>query len=119
MGDTDRHIIVWSLGYAKTRDPSYLTTSPEYQALNARNLDIDLRTATLMRRYLSEQERHKEAVANLARRLEHENESRWVFGAVAAAALFLLGVAVYVLRRPKTPPAPDPEPTSQVIHLKP
>lgn len=119
MAETDRHIVVWSLGYAKTKDPSYLTSSPEYKALNARNGDISSRTDGLLRRYKSEQERHQEAVDDLARRLEHEKESRWLFAVLAAAALFFLGVAVYVLRRPKAPPAPKTEPTSQVIHLKP
>lgn len=119
MGETDRYIIVWSLGYAKTKDPTYLTPSPEYQALNDRNKDMDIRTAGLMHRYKSEQERHKEAVAELARRLEQEKEARWVFAAAAATALFLLAVAAYVLKRPKTPPAPQTEPSSQVIDLRP
>ncbi|TPW20166.1 MAG: hypothetical protein FD126_1957 [Elusimicrobia bacterium] len=119
MGKTDRYIVVWSLGYAKTRDPSFLTASPEYKDLNARNGTIDLRTAGLMRRYLSEKERHKEAAAELARRLEQEEESRWILASVAAAALFFLAVAAYVLRRPKAKPAPETEPTPRVIHLKP
>lgn len=119
LGETDRHIIVWSIGYTKTKDPSYLTSSPVYEAINARNKDMDVRTDGLMRRYKSEQERHKEAVAELARNLEHEKEARWIYAGLAAAALFLLGVAVYVLRRPKTPPAPVTEPTSQIINLKP
>lgn len=119
MGETDRHLIVWSLGYAKTKDPSYLRSSPEYQALNARNKDIDIRTDGLMRRYKSEQERHKEAVVDLASRLEHEAEARWLYAAVAAGGLFLAAVAAYVLMQPKAPSAPKTEPTSQVIHLRP
>lgn len=115
MGETDRFIVTWSLAYAKTKDRTYLESSPEYHVINARNKDMDTRTETLVLRLKEERQRREEAVALRIRERENEMEARLLYAATGIALAVLAGVAAYVIWRPK--PGPPPPPAAEVIKL--
>lgn len=115
MGETDRHIVLWSLAYLKERERAYLESSPEYKAINARNKAIDIRMETLFTRLVRERQRRDEAAALRARQRENEKEARLLYAALGAAAAALAGVAAYVLSRPR--PAPPSPPPAEIIKL--
>lgn len=111
MAATDVLIMMRAVQASNAGERPSADISPEYKAVNARQLDMTVRTKRLLARYYEQTGLRLDANAARKRQLEDQAENKLVLAACAAVGLCLLVAGFWVARRRK------PAPPSSIIKL--